>query len=138
MTTILHEQRETTLAQAHADGDALWLAPAEVERATGWQWKPEGLCQADTCMPLPRGEAGAALVRDGRLDLAGFWRSIGHPVARDDGGDTWVLGTGAAQRAEALASLEAPDFSLPDLAGNTHRLSDYRGRKVLMASWASW
>ncbi|NDG42002.1 MAG: TlpA family protein disulfide reductase, partial [Betaproteobacteria bacterium] len=40
--------------------------------------------------------------------------------------------------AQALSTLEAPDFELPDLAGQTHRLSDYRGKKVLLATWASW
>jgi peroxiredoxin len=37
-----------------------------------------------------------------------------------------------------LASLEAPDFALPDWQGRPHRLSHYRGRKVLLATWASW
>jgi hypothetical protein len=55
----------------------------------------------------------------------------------DDACDAWVLGTGAQDRAQALAALEAPDFALPDLDGRTHRLSDYRGRKVLLATWAS-
>jgi peroxiredoxin len=33
----------------------------------------------------------------------------------------------------------APDFSLPDLSGNTVTLSSYRGRKViLMDFWATW
>ena len=66
------------------------------------------------------------------------WRHMGHPVVHDDAGTTWVLGTGSGQRAEALATLEAPDFALPDLEGRVHRLSDYRGRKVFLATWASW
>jgi len=37
-----------------------------------------------------------------------------------------------------LRSLEAPDFTLPDLDGKLHSLSDYRGKKVLLMSWASW
>jgi cytochrome c biogenesis protein CcmG, thiol:disulfide interchange protein DsbE len=32
----------------------------------------------------------------------------------------------------------APDFSLTDLAGNKLRLSDYRGRVVLLDFWATW
>jgi hypothetical protein len=53
-------------------------------------------------------------------------------------GDVWVLGESAQQRAAALASLEAPDFTLPDVNGRMHRLSDYRGKKVLLVTWASW
>jgi peroxiredoxin len=37
-----------------------------------------------------------------------------------------------------LQSLQAPDFTLPDLEGKWHALSEYRGRKVLLVSWASW
>lgn len=32
----------------------------------------------------------------------------------------------------------APDFNLPDLSGTPHRLSDYRGRPVLVNFWALW
>ncbi len=32
----------------------------------------------------------------------------------------------------------APDFALLDLAGNVHRLSDYRGKTVVVNFWASW
>jgi peroxiredoxin len=35
-------------------------------------------------------------------------------------------------------TLEAPDFTLPDIDGKQHSLSDYRGKKVLLLSWASW
>lgn len=136
MITILHEQRETMVADARATMEALWLGRADIERATGWQWKPEGLCHEDTCVPLPRGAAG--LLQGDRLDLAAMWRHMGQPVVHDGEGSTWVLGTGAAQRADALASLQAPDFELPDLDGHVHRLSEYRGRKVFLATWASW
>jgi len=31
----------------------------------------------------------------------------------------------------------APDFSLPDFSGQTHRLSDYRGRIVIINFWSA-
>jgi peroxiredoxin len=49
-----------------------------------------------------------------------------------------VLGEAAGDRAAALRSLQAPDFTLPDLSGRMHRLSEHRGKKVLLVSWASW
>ena len=33
---------------------------------------------------------------------------------------------------------EAPDFTVYDLEGNAHRLSDFRGKPVLLNFWASW
>ena len=32
----------------------------------------------------------------------------------------------------------APAFSLPDLAGKTVSLSDYRGKVVMLFFWATW
>ena len=46
----------------------------------------------------------------------------------------WHRGRGTRS---ALATLAAPDFELPDLAGRWHRLSEHAGRKVLLATWAS-
>lgn len=32
----------------------------------------------------------------------------------------------------------APDFTLTDLKGNTVKLSDFKGKKVMLNFWASW
>jgi peroxiredoxin len=50
---------------------------------------------------------------------------------------TWYFGLRSDQR-QGLASLQAPDFTLPDMAGKPHSLSDFRGKKVLVVTWASW
>ena len=137
MITVLHEQRETRLPDAIADGDDLWLDHAAIEQATGWSWKAEGLCHGEVCVPLQRAHAGK-LVRGDRLNLSAMWRHSGQPVVHDAASSVWVLGSGAAQRGAALATLQAPDFTLPDLDGSPHSLSSYRGRKVFLATWASW
>jgi peroxiredoxin len=42
-------------------------------------------------------------------------------------------------RAEALeVGSEAPDFELPDVAGHSVRLSDFRGKVVVLKFWATW
>ena len=126
MATVLTEGGEVTVAAT----SGLWLSADEVERATGWALKPEGMCQDDVCVPLP--------VRDGRVDVAAFWRLLDRPVVSDAAGATWVLGAGAEQRNAALAGLLAPDFTLPDLDGAAHTLSALRGNKVFLCTWASW
>ncbi len=126
MATVLTETGEFDVPAA----PGLSLAPEDAERVTGWTLKPEGMCRDDICVPWKAAE--------GRVDVAEFWRHLGHPVLSDASGETWVLGTGAEQRKTALAGLEAPDFTLPDLAGVPHSLAELRGRKILLTTWASW
>ena len=33
---------------------------------------------------------------------------------------------------------DAPDFSVEDIEGKVHKLSDYRGRNVMVVFWATW
>lgn len=129
MTTILTDRGDTQVEAR----DGLMVGAADAERATGWSLKPEGMCRAEICVPLPSGMAS-----DGRVDLAAFWRHLGNPVLASEAGDVWMLGTGVEARRAALEGLEAPDFTLPDLAGQPHTLSSLRGRKVFLATWASW
>jgi hypothetical protein len=129
MATILTDAGEVTVAATNG----LWLSADDAQRATGWTLKPEGMCQAELCVPLP-----SDAKRDGRIDVAAFWQLLGRPVVHDTAGENWVLGAGADERNGALAGLMAPDFTLPDLAGTPHTLSALRGKKVFLSTWASW
>jgi hypothetical protein len=80
----------------------------------------------------------AALERGGAVDLAAFADALGRPLALDVDEGAAVLGAAAADRAASLANLEAPDFRLPDLSGALRGLSEQRGKKVLLVTWASW
>lgn len=92
-------------------------------------------------------EPGFTLIDDGRavevaqaagVERATRAREAGRPVALDMDERVAYLGVAAAERAAALASLEAPDFTLPDLDGRLHTLSAHRGKKVLLVAYASW
>lgn len=137
MVTVLTEAGATDVTRATVAGDSLWLAKADVNRTTGWMMKPEGLCQGDLCVPVPKTRA-KDYVRDDTVNIAAFWQLMGRPVLHDSAGETWMLGAAAADRANVLKSLEAPDFTLPDLAGKRHSLSDYRGKRVFLTTWSSW
>lgn len=137
MVTIVAGDGEHEIEAAHAAGDDLWVPADSLPRTVGWTLKPEGLCRDALCVPVPRGRE-AAFVRDGMVNLAAFWRLTERPWARSTQGDIWVFGANARERADELLSLQAPDFTLPDLAGDLHALSDQRGRKVFLVTWASW
>ena len=72
------------------------------------------------------------------LALAASAERAGRPVALDREAGAAYLGVAAAERGRRLASLEAPDFTLPDLDGRPHTLSSLRGRKVFLVAYASW
>ncbi len=138
-TDIIYRGRVSESAGAKAEGDNLWLSGADLTRASGWELKPEGACLGDVCVPIPPARA-SEFVRDNgsTFNLAALARHLGQPVVHDDKNGVWYFGEAAATRRATLASLQAPDFELPDLDGKMHRLSDYRGKKVLLAAWASW
>lgn len=135
--TLLTGDRTTVLPSAIAHGDDLWLTVADLEHATGWALKPDGACRGEECVPIPAGQ-DAAFLRPGEFNITALARHLGQPVIHEAAHDAWVIGESAGRRAAGLSSLEAPDFTLPDLQGNLHSLHDYRGRKVFLVSWASW
>jgi hypothetical protein len=116
-----------------ATGDGLWMSAADAEIVTGWTLKPEGMCRAELCVPLP-----ASAARGNEVDVAAFWQKLGGPVVASEQRDVWALGAPANERNAALEGLEAPDFTLPDVDGVPRSLSQLRGKKVFLATWASW
>lgn len=137
--TILYQERLPYVAAAEASGEDLWVAAGELPVATGWELRPQGACRGDVCVPLPRDREGN-FVREHpvRVNLPALARLLGQPVIHEDAHGVWSFGESAAARRGDMQSLRAPDFTLPDLGGRAHSLSDYRGRKVFLVFWASW
>ena len=127
-------------APAEAAKD-LWVTMADLKRATRFEVKPQGVCRDTLCFPLPKARKAEFISKQGAIswfNLSAFARLIKQPLAVDDKHGVWYFGP-RSQEAEAhLSSLEAPDFSLPDMSGKRHSLSDFRGKKVLLLTWASW
>jgi hypothetical protein len=115
----------------------LWLTADDLAEATGWHLKAEGLCRDEICIPL-NDELKRDCVADGAVNAASMWKALGRPVLRDEAATTWMLGEAAEESNQLLRSAEAPDFTLPDITGKLHSLSDYRGKKVFLSTWASW
>ena len=115
--------------------DQIRLAPADLKRALDWELKPEGFCRGSTCVSIPE---ASSVVTEAGVDLLEFARLLGRPLALDAEERAAYVGTPAGDREEALATLQAPEFTLPDVEGELHSLSDYRGRKILLVAYASW
>ena len=139
MSTLLINARVTNLPASATSGEpgSAWIPLESLEAATGWVLKPEGACLGERCVPIPAGRE-AEFVRDGRFNIAAFAEHLSQPILRDATHEVIAIGESAEGRAGKLRSLQAPDFTLPDLEGRLHSLSDYRGKKVFLASWASW
>ena len=136
--TILTPKAKLTL-DATVDGDELWIRAEDLPSVNGFELKPEGVCSGeDICVPLPSDET--RWVRESpagtRFNLSGFATHMGQAAARDASRTVWSFGEMAL--AGGLESGKAPDFALQDVNGKTVRLSDFRGKKVLLWVWASW
>ena len=135
--TVLYGALESAIPDATGDGDRLWIPLDDLERATGWAAKVQGLCRGDACVPIPRGADW--LDGAGRVDFAALAAHLGHAVTHDDARGVWAFGPPADRGSSSGAGpIVAPDFQLPDLDGATHALSHYRGKKVLLYCWSSW
>ncbi len=132
--TILDDGRAVAVA-ATMSRNRVRLSADTLQNALGWELKPQGLCRNDRCVAIT---GQADLVTDDGVDLAGVAALLDRPLALDVDARAACFGAAAADRAARLASLEAPDFTLPDLAGRRYTLSDYRGKKVLLVAYASW
>ena len=95
--------------------ETLEIDPAELERRTGWQIKPQGACKGDRCVPLPAPAAGTD-----RIDARLLSEWLGMPIIHDEPSGLWCLGPEAGGR--ALADANAPDLVLPDLHGREFHL----------------
>ena len=130
VTVITDEPRPTA---AEAVGGSVLIDPADLPTAIGWTLKPEGLCQADVCVPVRDRDA---LFSGDRLDLGRVADALDRPFLAEDG--VAVVGETRVTRRLATDGLQAPPFTLPDLSGERHSLEEWHGRKKLLVAFASW
>ena len=131
----------TPSTEAVGPSSDLWLTTSDLTRATRFVIKPQGVCRDQLCFPLPKARKAAFIAREGSttwFNLSEFAKLIKQPFASDPKNGVWYFGARTEEQNGYLASLEAPDFTLPDLKGKLHSLSEFRGKKVLLVTWASW
>ena len=138
--TIIYDDVATHVTALTGNPAELWISTADLTHATRFELKPQGVCRDQLCFPVPKARTQEFVRKNSGVtsfNLLAFAQLVNQPVAHDDMLSTWYFGLRADQR-QGLASLEAPNFTLPDMAGKAHSLSDFRGTKVLLVTWASW
>ena len=142
-TTVVHMTTVTELSKTlPATGqEDLWVAAEDLPRINGFTLKSEGMCKGDICIPV-RQDKDSDLYRAGQgskwLNLTQFARNLQQSHVHDAETDTWSFGEIPLTRDRFLQSAEAPDFELKDRTGKLVKLSDFRGKKVMLVTWASW
>jgi len=138
---IIYDGIATEVAVAPNSLTDLWITTSDLTRATRFVIKPQGVCRDELCFPLPKNRKTEFVAKKGSttwFNLSEFARLIKQPFVTDQKNGVWYFGARAAEQSGYLTSLAAPNFTLPDLNGKIHSLSDFRGKKVLLVTWASW
>jgi hypothetical protein len=117
MAVLSYGETEVEVQGAHWREGDVWLPVEDLLPAVGWEARSEGLCAGEVCVPIPPGASWSDGTDEDR-DIVAY-----EAPRRREGGPT---------------TIEAPDFTLPDLDGQLHSLSDYRGQKVMLLAWASF
>jgi hypothetical protein len=128
---ILFGDKSVALDKHRLEGSELWIRSADLPRVNGFEVKPQGACRADICIPIPK-----TLKRGEWFNLSGFAHRLKQAELADSG--VWSYGEIQTLRNAFTESRIAPDFAVPDRTGKLVHLSDFRGKKVLVVTWASW
>jgi len=129
--TVLYSDRTVKLDKIQPQGNDLWVRSADLPRINEFELKPQGACRADLCIPVSKD------LKNGEwFNLTGFARKIGQSVVADS--SVWSFGEIPVVRGNYYSTRIAPDFAVPDRSGKMVHLSDFRGKKVLVVTWASW
>ena len=139
--TVIYDGIATEVSAAPETSSDLWVTTGDLTRATRFVIKPQGVCRDELCFPMPKNRTAEFVSKRGAttwFNLSNFARLIKQSFVTDQKNNVWYFGVRAEEQNGYLASLEAPNFTLPDLNGKPHSLADFRGKKVLLVTWASW
>ena len=140
-SAVIYDGVTTEVTASPESSKDLWITMNDLKQATRFVVKPQGVCRDELCFPLPAKRKAEFISKRGAVtwfNLTAFAALVKQPVARDEKNGAWYFGKREDERGAYLASLEAPNFTLPDINGKMHSLADYRGKKVLLVTWASW
>ena len=129
--TVLFGENAVALDKVRTVDQNLWVQSKDLPRINEFEVKPQGACRADVCIPLSK-----TLKNGDWFNLTGFAKKIGETVVFDQ--NIYSFGEIPVLRGGFYNSRIAPDFAVPDRKGKIVHLSDFRGKKTLVITWASW
>lgn len=139
--TIIFDEKPTTVNVMLSESKDVWVTMKDLKSATRYVVKPQGICRDELCFPIPKNRKAQFVNKQGQTEwfnLSEFARLVRQPVAFDEKHTVYYFGARPDAQNAHLNTLEAPNFTLPDMNGKLHSLADFRGKKVLLITWASW
>ncbi len=139
--TVLYNERVVELERTLPDATELWVTPQDLTRVNDFVLKPEGACLAELCIPVLQDRDSDMYVTrsdQGWFNLTGLADKLQQAYVSDFEDGVWSFGAMPLERQSFLRGGMAPDFEMADRDGNLVKLSDFRGKKVLLLTWASW
>ncbi len=139
--TVLFEQNVVTLSETLSDPTDLWVRTEDLTRVNGFELKPEGACLDDICVPVKQDEDSDMFVRrEGKswFNVTELADKLQQPVVVDHDAGVFSFGAIPVIRTSFREQAIAPNFELIDMNGETVRLSDFKGKKIMLLTWASW
>lgn len=138
VTVLAREQTLSIDRAIIAEGEL--LVPVEhVQAITGFEFKPQGLCAGEICIAISPGANWISEHSGARyFNVSRFAKSTDQAFAVDAEKNVWSFTPVPRPETNPLLAGQAPDFSLLDQNGKIVKLSDFRGKKVLLLTWASW
>lgn len=138
---VLFNDQVVEIENILSDPTDLWVSPADLTRINGFELKPEGACLDEICIIAKEDvDGGLVINRDGQkwFNVTELARKLQQAFVHDADTGVWSFGEIPVTRKAFLESGMAPDFALEDRNGDTVHLSDFRGKKVMIITWASW
>ena len=138
--TIIANDNVTEVNAFSSDKKELWIREDELNSATGYTIKESGVCYDPLNICIPLSEEGFIQNKSTHqwLNVSKLSERLEQACISSEDQFVWSLGLIPESRKVLLNSSKAPNFEIEDMNGETIKLSDFKGKKVLIVTWATW
>lgn len=139
--TVLYNERVVEVEDTLPDVSELWVKPEDLTRINDFELKPQGACFEELCVPVIQNrDSDMFVTRQGQgwFNVTGLADKLQQAWAADYDEGVFSFGVMPMERQSFFRGGMAPDFELMGRDGELVSLSDFRGKQVLLLTWASW